>query len=166
MRTDRARHGATRPWYCWFLTVAAVLIETMLVGCASLVPERTPLTWSLADVAFSNDPTTGDIRWTYTLIIENPGRLPAKLIQAAVTLGWDGVYLSPEIEQTNHVIPGRGLVRLPISSVFRRGDFEAGSRGSPGRPPNAPQSAKGMWVYWQFLGRHEGGGAIILNFVA
>jgi len=77
-------------------------------------------------------------------------------------MGWR-VFVSPQIDQTNHPIPAGSRVRLPASSIFLRGDFEAASRASPGRPPSAPQQTKGMWIYWQFLGRYEGGGAIILN---
>jgi hypothetical protein len=107
---------------------------------------------------------TGEVRWTYTLVIENPGRSSATLIQQAVVLAWDGVYLSPaEIDQTRRPIAPGGQFRLPVTSVFRRSDFEASRDSSAGRPPNAPQKVEGMWITWQFLGRYERGDAIILN---
>jgi hypothetical protein len=143
-------------------SASLVVVVTTLVGCASLVPERAPLKWSVEGVSRSKEPTAGEVRWNYTLVIENPGLVPATLLQEAVTLAWDGVYLSPQIDQTKRVIPARTQVRLPSSSIFRVDDFEV-RRGSPGRPVNAPQQTKGMWVYWQFWGRYEGGGAIILN---
>jgi hypothetical protein len=139
------------------------LIQASVVGCAALIPERAPLTWRVENLTRENQPTIGQTRWSYTLVIENPGRLPATLIQETVTLGWDGVYMSPGVERTSREIMGRNVLRLPFSSVFRRSDFEAASQSSPGRPPNAPQRTEGMWIYWQFLGRYEGGGVIILN---
>jgi len=142
--------------------VLTLVQAALVVGCAALIPERAPLTWKLEGLTRENEPTTGQTRWSYTLAIENPGRLSAVLIQEAVTLGWEGVYRS-ESEQISHQIMGRSTLRLPLSSVFRRSDFEADSQRSPGRPPNAPQRTEGMWVYWQFLGRYEGGGVIILN---
>jgi hypothetical protein len=144
------------------LMSALALIQVSVIGCAALIPERAPLTWKLEGLTRENEPTIGQTRWLYTLVIENPGRLPATLIQEAVTLGWDGVYRS-EIERTPRQIMGRSAVRLPFSSVFRRSDFEADSHSSPGRSPNAPQRTEGMRISWQFLGRYEGGGAIILN---
>ena len=88
---------------------AFAVVVTTLVACASLTPERAPLKWSLEDMTRSNEPTAGDVRWTYTLVIENPGRLPATLIREAVTLGWDGVYLSL-LRSTRRTIQSRRVV--------------------------------------------------------
>lgn len=143
------------------ITITAAL--GAFAGCAALIPERAPLEWSVEGLARQDEPGTGDVRWTYALVIENPGRVPATLVQEAEVLGWDGVYLSPAIEQTARRIEPRGRLRLPTESIFRRGHFEARQQGSPGRPPNAPTGIEGMSISWQFLGRYEGGGAIILN---
>ena len=97
----------------------------------------------------------------YILVIKNPNRRPATLIQEALTLGWDGVYRTEPVDQARCEVPARGRLDLPKSTVFRRSEFEALSPSAPGRPPNAPARAKGMWIFRQFLGRHDGSGGIL-----
>ena len=138
-------------------------IVACLVGCAALTFEQAPLRWKIEGLTREDLPSAGEVRWTYTLVIENPGRAPVTLIQQSVILAWDGVYLSPEVDQTRRPILAGSQYRLPVTSVFRRSDFSESRGGGAGRPPNAPQNVKGMWIDWQFLGRHEGGDAIILN---
>jgi hypothetical protein len=108
-------------------------------------------------------PASEGVQWDYVLIIENPNRRSATLTQQALTLAWDNVYLAAQIDQTRHEIPAHGSIRLSKSTVFRRSDFQARGAGDPGRPPNAPQHAEGMWIYWQLLGSHETGGSFLLN---
>ena len=96
-------------------------------------------------------------------MVQNPNRRSATLIQEALALAWDGVHRTERAEPIRYEVPARGHLRLPRTSVFRRSEFEASTAGAPGRPANARAGGKGMWIYWQFLGRHEGGGAIILN---
>jgi len=142
------------------LTIA--LGQISFTGCATSIPERAPLTVTFENLAREEE-QPGETRWNYIVVIENAGRMPATLIQETVTLGWDGVHLSPSSERTSRAVMGRSTLRLPRTSVFRRSDFEASSSGSPGRSANAPQRAEGMWIYWQFVGRYEEGGAILLN---
>jgi len=139
-------------------------IVASFVGCAALVPDRAPLTWRVVDLSRDDPPESGEIRWSYTIVIDNAGRSSATLIQRAVVLAWDGVSLSPaEIDLTRQRIEPGSQFRLSTTSVFRRSDFEESGRGSPGRPRDAPQDIKGMRISWQFLGRYERGDAMILN---
>jgi hypothetical protein len=138
-------------------------VTLLLGGCASLTPEGTPLSLAVEDLRRTELPPSEGTQWDYTLVVQNPNRRSATLIQEALTLAWDGVYRTERAEPTRQEVPARGHLRLPRTSVFRRSEFEASSAGAPGRPANARAGGKGMWIYWQFLGRHEGGGAIILN---
>lgn len=107
-----------------------------------------PLDLSARNLRRTDLPAGEGTQCDYILVIKNPNRRPATLIQEAVTLGWDGVYRSEPVDQTRREVPARGHLNLPKSTVFR---------------PNAPARAKGMWILWQFLGRHDGGGAIALD---
>src|SRR5215510_13749141 len=139
-RYDSARRvlNVIVPRYVALVTMLA-LVHTSFTGCAALIPERAPLTVTFENL--TREEQSGEIRWNYVVIIDNPGRMAAKLTQETVTLGWDGVHLSPVSERTSQAIMGRSTLRLPCTSVFRRGDFEASSASSPGRPPDAPQRA-------------------------
>lgn len=136
----------------------------LLGGCASLTPEGGPLSLNVEGLRRTELPASEGTQWDYTLVIHNPNRRSATLIQEALTLAWDGVYRTEGIEGSRQEVPARGHLRLRRTSVFRRSEFEASSAGAPGRPANARAGSKGMWIYWQFLGRHEGGGGLILNF--
>jgi hypothetical protein len=145
--------------------IARVIGPVLLLGaCASFGPEDAALSISKEDVRRTDTPAAGETRWDYVLVITNPNRLPATLFQATLSLGWDGVRTLPENDRTLREVPPRGALRLPKSTVFRLSDFEASSPGAPGRPLGAPHRTDTMWIYWQFLGRHAGGSAIILNF--
>jgi hypothetical protein len=135
----------------------------LLAACASLGPEGAALSLSAAGLRRTDLPAGEGVQWDYVLIIENPNRRGATLTQQALTLAWDSVYLAPQIDQTRREIPAHGSVRLPKSTVFRRSDFQASSPGAPGRPPNAPLRADGMWIYWQLLGQHDTGGSFLMN---
>ena len=141
---------------------AAILLMT-LQGCAALMPERAPLDWRVEQIMRQEGPTADDVRWAYTIVIENPGRQAVTLFRETVQLNWDKVSLSPDAAQVRHVIPSRAAVRIERVSTFQKREFQATSPGSPGRPPDAPLRVDGMWIYWQFLGRYEDGHAIILN---
>jgi hypothetical protein len=147
-------------WPSVSLGLGALLL---LGACASLAPEGYPLDLSAQGLRRTDLPAGEGTQWDYILVIKNPNRRPATLIQEAVTLGWDGVYRSEPVDQTRREVPARGHLHLPKSTVFRRSEFEAPSSNAPGRPTNAPARAKGMWILWQFLGRHDGGGAIVLD---
>jgi len=135
----------------------------LVAGCASLGPEGAALSLRGDGLRRTDLPASEGVQWDYVLIIENPNRRSATLTQQALTLAWDNVYLPVKIDSTRYEIPAHGSIRLPKSTVFRRSDFEAAGPGDPGRPPNAPQRIQGMWIYWQLLGQHDGGGAFLAH---
>jgi hypothetical protein len=128
-----------------------------------LGPEGAALSLSAKGLRRTDLPAGDGVQWDYVLIIANPNRRSATLTQQALTLAWDSVSRTAQIDQTRREIPAHGSVRLSKSTVFRRADFQAASPGDPGRPPSAPQRTEGMWIYWQLLGRHESGGSFLLN---
>ena len=140
-----------------------VIVLLLLAGCASLGPEGAALLLSAEGLRRTDLAGGEGVQWDYVLVLANPNRRSATLIQQTVTLAWDSVTLAAQIDQTRHEIPAHGSIRLPKSTVFRRTDFRATRPGDPGRPPNAPQSTEGMWIYWQLLGRHETGGSFLSN---
>jgi len=145
-------------------TISVGFVALLLIAaCASLGPEGAALSLRAEGLRRMDLPAGEGIQWDYVLIIQNPNRRSATLTQQALTLAWDNVYLSAQIDQTRHEIPAHGSIRLPKSTVFRRGDFQAGGPSQPGRPPSAPQRTEGMWVYWQLLGQHESVGSFLLN---
>lgn len=141
----------------------AIAVVALFIGCASLGPEGAQPSLRAEGLRRTDLPANDGVQWDYVLILENPNRRSATLIQQALTTAWDNVYRG-EIEQIRYEIPARRSIRLAKSTIFRRSDFEASGPGNPGRPSNAPNRTDGMWIYWQFLGQHESGGSFILNF--
>jgi hypothetical protein len=143
---------------------AVVLI---LAACATLDGARgevSGVTWDVVDVRGSDGRESDETRWNYAIVLRNQRSAPVEVFHESVVLAYNRVFLSPEVmDERWRIAPGE-TVRLERQSSFRRSAF-FGTSGSP--PIGSRESAAraphdGMWIYHQFLGRHDRG-AILLN---
>jgi hypothetical protein len=87
-----------------------------------------------------------------------------EVIQEAVVLAHNRVFRSPEVvDKRWRMAPGE-TVRLERQASFRRAEFFGVSGPPPtgDRESTARAPADGMWIYHQFLGKHDRG-VLLLN---
>ena len=109
------------------VAVLGVLAVVGLAACASgvLRPQHW-LTWRVED--FRSEQTADDLRWSYSLVLENRGRLAVEVIRGFATTAIGTAQMSPEQVITGKVIASGEVVRVPHAVVIRRSEFDLADR--------------------------------------
>jgi len=129
----------------WLLLIAGVF-----AACATgpLQPQYW-VVWRVDD--FQAEQDSDQVRWTYSLILENRGRTAAEIKQGFATSSLGPVNASPEELITRQPIPAGSVLRISHKVVFRSEDFS-------GTPLGAPKAVK-----WQFWGNYLDGQHLLMS---
>jgi hypothetical protein len=127
-----------------------VLTIVAVAACASgvLRPEHW-LTWRIED--FRSAQASDDVLWTYSLVLENRGRLAVQIVRGFATTVIGSAQASPEQMITSATISSGELLRVPHAVLIRGSDFNLTDRTAT------------RVVKWQFWTKYADGHSEILH---
>jgi len=131
------------------IAILAVVVASLTACTTGLLRPDHWLVWRVDD--FKADERADEVRWTYSLVLENRGRQTVNILRGFASVALGTVQASPDEVVTRKAIPAGQLVRIPHAATFRSSDFH----GSDLRARKV--------VKWQFWGNYEDGEAFIIN---
>jgi hypothetical protein len=124
------------------------ILDFAACASAALRPQH-GLAWRVED--FRSEQLAEGLRWTYSLVLENRGRLGVEVIRGFAATAVGTAQASPEQIITSTTIAPGGAVRVPHEVLIRGADFNLTDRTAIRR------------VRWQFWTKYADGHSEIVN---